>query len=214
MTTDAEAAGYMIAFGQGTPTSNKPYLGWNGGECCLFNDSSTVDDVQFTRQALKIIRSVVAVDESRTYAMGWSNGGFMVERLLCETGSLFAGIAADASAVGILPGGQAGLAYCDAVFGRNYTNYFHIHVSADIRIYTRALLPCAGAATRSPAPFTSVVSRLLGHGRHRCTVDGLCGQLHRLHARRPLRTRRPRTLGTATRLFSHFPSNVQRWHIQ
>ena len=135
MTTDAEAAGYLIAFTQGTPTTTGPtVLGWNGGECCLFNDSSTVDDVEYTRVALSMIQSAANIESSRTYAMGWSNGGFMVERLLCETGSLFAGIAADASAVGILPGGQKGLAYCDAVFGANYTNYFHIHGTADTAV--------------------------------------------------------------------------------
>ena len=128
MTTDAEAAGYLIAFGQGTPTTTGPtILGWNGGECCLFNDSTTVDDVEFTRVALSMVQSAAHIDSTRQYAMGWSNGGFMVERIACETGSLFAGIAADASAVGILPGGQAGLAYCDKVFGANYTNYIHFH---------------------------------------------------------------------------------------
>ena len=132
MTTDAEAAGYLIAFGQGTPTSTGPtVLGWNGGECCLFNESTIVDDVEFTRVALSMVQSAANVDSTRLYAIGWSNGAFLVERILCETGSLFAGIAADAGAVGVLPGGQAGLAYCDAVFGANTTNYFHIHGNAD-----------------------------------------------------------------------------------
>ena len=130
MTVDAEAAGYLIAFPQGTPATTG-YLGWNGGECCLFNDSTTVDDVEFTRVALATVRKAVNVDDTATYAIGWSNGGFMVERLACVMSDVFAGIAADASAVGVLPGGQAGLAWCDGVFGANYTNYFHIHGTAD-----------------------------------------------------------------------------------
>ena len=154
MTTDAEAAGYLIAFGQGTLTTVADYLGWNGGECCLFNDSSTVDDVEYARMALSMVQSAANIDPTRQYAMGWSNGAFMVERLLCETGSLFAGIAADAGAVGILPGGQAGLAYCDAVFGTNTTNYFHIHGTADTAI------PWTGYADNSTGFLHAVPSAL------------------------------------------------------
>ena len=125
-TTDAEAAGYVIAFPQGTLSSGN-LLGWNGGVCCLFNDSSIVDDVEFTRQAVRIIQSAVNVDPSRIYTSGWSNGGYMSERLACEAGELFAGVCADASAVGISPGGMAGLASCDRTFGKKRLNYLHFH---------------------------------------------------------------------------------------
>ena len=77
MTVDAEAAGYLIAFGQGTPSSSG-FLSWDGGRCCKGYNSTMVkvDDVQYTRTALKMIDSAVKVAEGRRYAMGWSNGGF------------------------------------------------------------------------------------------------------------------------------------------
>ena len=111
-TDDAEAAGYLIAFGQGTRSSTGNVLGWNGGVCCLFNATWIVDDVQFAREAVKMVQAAVNVDPTRIYSTGWSNGGYMSERLACEAGELFAGICADASAVGIWPGGLAGLASC------------------------------------------------------------------------------------------------------
>ena len=139
-TVDAEAAGYLIAFGQGTLSSNN-LLGWNGGVCCLFNATSIVDDVEFTRTALRIIHSAVRVDPSRVYTTGWSNGGYMSERLACEAGELFAGVCADASAVGILPGGLAGLASCDKSFGNKRLNYLHFHVRATHKQHQPRPLP-------------------------------------------------------------------------
>ena len=55
----------------------------------------------------------------------------MSECLGCEASDLFAGVAADASAVGILPGGQAGFASCDRSFGRSRLNYLHFHGTGD-----------------------------------------------------------------------------------
>ena len=76
-TDDAEAAGYLIAFGQGTKSSTGNVLGWNGGVCCLFNASSIVDDVQFARIAVSLVQAAVNVDSTRIYTTGWSNGGYM-----------------------------------------------------------------------------------------------------------------------------------------
>ena len=97
----------------------------------MYNTSSTVDDVQFTREALQLVMKTVNVDAARVYAMGWSNGGFMTERLMCETPELWAGICADASAVGILPGGREGQRSCDRSFGSSRVNYLHFHGTAD-----------------------------------------------------------------------------------
>ena len=159
MTTDAEAAGYIMAFPQGTLSSGN-LLGWNGGVCCLFNTSTIVDDVEFTRQALKIIQSAVNVDPSRIYTSGWSNGGYMSERLACEAGELFAGVCADASAVGILPGGLAGLASCDRSFGNKRINYLHFHVrlSTAILVYIpRCACHSLLSLTLSTSPFAAVL---------------------------------------------------------
>ena len=83
MTTDADAAGYVIAFGQGTPSS-AGYLSWDAGRCCKGYNSTMVrvDDVTYTRTAIKMIESMVKIDPARRYVMGWSNGGMMTERLV------------------------------------------------------------------------------------------------------------------------------------
>ena len=130
MTLDAERAGYFLILGQGTFASTGQ-RGWNGGVCCLFNQSTIVDDVQFARTALQLVQAAANIDKQRVYTTGWSNGGFMSERLGCEAADIFAGVAADASAVGILPGGKAGLASCDRSFGTSAINYLHFHGTAD-----------------------------------------------------------------------------------
>jgi len=129
MTVDAERAGYLMIFGQGTP--GPAGLAWEAGICCVYNASTIVDDVAYTRDALKIAQSMVNVDPQRVYTMGWSNGGYMSERLACQAPELFAGVAADASAVGIRPGGREGLASCDRSFGEHRLNYLHFHGTAD-----------------------------------------------------------------------------------
>ena len=135
MTADAEQAGYIMAFPQGTVSPTTRLRGWNAGVCCLFLNASSppVDDVAFTLEALHLLQQAVRIDPSRTYTMGWSNGGYMSERLACETNRTFAAIAADASAVGIAPGGEAGLASCDRSFaeGGGRQNVLLLHGTAD-----------------------------------------------------------------------------------
>lgn len=136
MMADADRAGYLMAFGQGTRSSQNE-LGWNGGVCCLFaNGTGTVvDDVAYTRTALAMIKAIANVDSRRVYAMGFSNGGFMAERLACEASELWAGIAANAGAVGIEPGGQEGLAKCDKSYGQHAVSILLLHGAADVVIF-------------------------------------------------------------------------------
>ena len=171
MTTDAEAAGYLIAFPQGTPSSSN-LLGWNGGVCCLFNTSTIVDDVEFTRVALKMIQSAANVDSSRVYTSGWSNGGYMSERLACEAGELFAGVCADASAVGILPGGLAGLASCDRSFGKKRINYLHFHGTAD------SAVPWTGSFTSNGTNVTPSTLRDISRWTRRLDCSAMSEQTY------------------------------------
>ena len=120
MTGDAEKNGFILAFPRGTVSPTTNLRGWSAGVCCLFlNSSSTyVDDVEFTREALGLIEQAVHIDPRRRHTMGWSNGGYMSERLACEVPRLWAAVAADASAVGIGIGGETGLDFCDRAYGR------------------------------------------------------------------------------------------------
>ena len=61
---------------------------------------SQVDDVGFVSALIDHLTQIRAVDSRRIYAMGVSNGGFLVQRLACESSSR---IAAFASVVATLP---------------------------------------------------------------------------------------------------------------
>lgn len=93
-----------------------------------------VDDVQYTRAAIKMIESMVKLDPARRYAMGWSNGGFMAERLACEAHDLFSGICADASSVVIGDTADGGQHQCDTSFGKAHLDYIHFSGSADTAV--------------------------------------------------------------------------------
>jgi polyhydroxybutyrate depolymerase len=129
MTDAADRQQYILALPHGTPSTESQAIGWNGGRCCLFPNGSQpeVDDVAFTAAMLKTIQQAFNVDAERVYAMGWSNGGYMTERLGCEAPQLFAGIAADASAVIIGDNNRTGLQLCDRHYRNASLNYLHFH---------------------------------------------------------------------------------------
>lgn len=135
MTDDAEIAGYIIAFGQGT-YSGEGYLSWDAGRCCKRYNSSMmkVDDIQYTRAMITMTESAVNIDSNRRYALGWSNGGFMSEMLACQAADLFAGIVADASAVVIGPDAQTGQDMCDTSFGSASLNLFYLKGTSDTAV--------------------------------------------------------------------------------
>jgi polyhydroxybutyrate depolymerase len=132
LTDDAETNGYIIAFGQGTPTAEADHVfAWNGGTCCLFNTTIPVDDVAYARLVVSLTSERVAIARNRVYAMGWSNGGYMSERLGCEASDIFAGVAVSGSSVVIGTGYEDGLARCDAAFKNGKIDYIHFHATLD-----------------------------------------------------------------------------------
>ena len=151
MTDAADRQQYILALPHGTPSTESGSIGWNGGRCCLFPNGSQpeVDDVAFTAAMLKLIQQSFSVDAERVYAMGWSNGGFMSERLGCEAAPLFAGIAADASAVIIGENNRTGLQLCDRHFRNNSINYLHYHGLNDPVVPWSAPLLDAAIRTQS-----------------------------------------------------------------
>ena len=131
LTDVAERMGWLLALPHGTPAMPEPhYVGWNAGSCCIFNETSIVDDVMFTRLAVRAVESAVLVDARRRYAMGWSNGAMMSERLACEASDEFSGVAADEGSVVLsFKGVEYSLQMCDDVFGSKRIDYLHFHVS-------------------------------------------------------------------------------------
>jgi polyhydroxybutyrate depolymerase len=63
---------------------------WNSGICC---GNAGVDDVGFIRAVVAAVSAELAIDPSRVYATGLSNGGAMTQRLACDAADLFAAFA-------------------------------------------------------------------------------------------------------------------------
>ncbi len=71
--------------------------GWNvDGQCCGVAPGLGIDDVGFVTAAVLDVSRSVAIDPTRRYAAGMSNGGMLAYRLACDT-TLFAGIGAVAA---------------------------------------------------------------------------------------------------------------------
>jgi polyhydroxybutyrate depolymerase len=91
----ADRAGFVVVYpkGSGTP------LSFNGLGCCGSAFDESVDDVAFTDAMLDMLERELCIDRSRVYVTGFSNGGFMAQRLACERADRFA---AAASVAGLL----------------------------------------------------------------------------------------------------------------
>ena len=71
---------------------------WNATDACCAFDETQVDDVAYLTAVVEDMKKRYRVDEKRIFVMGYSNGGYMTHRLLCEKSRLFAGGASLAGA--------------------------------------------------------------------------------------------------------------------
>ena len=94
---DANPQGYAVVYVTGAPAPNAlgSAFGWNSGISAEGND-----DVGFLRALAQHLQKEYSFDEKRTYAVGFSNGAFMVHRLAMEAGDIFS---ACVSAAGLMP---------------------------------------------------------------------------------------------------------------
>lgn len=66
---------------------------WNAGTCCGIAHDQRVDDVAFLSNVVAQVRTLPEVDPSRISVAGFSNGGRMAYRLVCEQPQLVAAVA-------------------------------------------------------------------------------------------------------------------------
>jgi polyhydroxybutyrate depolymerase len=97
MTADADDAGYIVVYPEGTGFVQS----WNGGACCGTAASSDTDDVQFASDLIDELGRRLCVDPDRIYSTGMSNGGFLSHRLGCELSDRIAAIAPVAGVIGV-----------------------------------------------------------------------------------------------------------------
>lgn len=81
--TLADTEGFVAVYPNGTQVPPR----WNDD-----GDVTIANDVQFTQDLVTKLDSDLCIDESRVYAVGWSNGGGMAQRVGCELSDTFAGI--------------------------------------------------------------------------------------------------------------------------
>jgi len=86
----ADNEGLLVVYPQGTSFP----LRWNSSTA--FTDSD-VDDIQFIADLVDEVSNIMAVDPSRIYVDGMSNGGSMANRVACE-------LAGKVAAVGVVTG--------------------------------------------------------------------------------------------------------------
>jgi len=102
MNAKADEAGFIAVYPNGTgPLGDERLLTWNAGNCCGYALENNVDDVGFIRQLIAELEKNLAVDTTRIYAAGMSNGGMMNYRLACELADKIAAIAPVAGAMGM-----------------------------------------------------------------------------------------------------------------
>ena len=108
----ADSAKFVVAYPDGIGQA------WNGHGCCGLPASENIDDVGFITAMVGQISAATAIDKSRVYATGMSNGGIMSYTLACNTG-IFAAIGPDSAT------------QLDACAAPHPTSVIHIHGTAD-----------------------------------------------------------------------------------
>jgi polyhydroxybutyrate depolymerase len=91
--TVADREGLLVAYPDGTGPLGRRLLTWNAGGCCGRAMRDQIDDVAFVRSLIENVSTLVAVDRTRVYATGHSNGAMMSYRVAAEAPDLLAAIA-------------------------------------------------------------------------------------------------------------------------
>jgi polyhydroxybutyrate depolymerase len=95
----ADRHGFIVAYPDGI--GRTPMLTFNAGYCCGYAARLKTDDVGFTRKMIEVLPQRYAIDPSRIYATGFSNGGMMCYRLACELSDKIAAIAPVSGPLGV-----------------------------------------------------------------------------------------------------------------
>ncbi len=108
----ADSAKFIVAYPDGVGRA------WNGHGCCGRPGRENIDDVGFITAMVGQISAALAIDKSRVYATGMSNGGIMSYALACNSG-IFAAIGPDSAT------------QLDGCAAPHPTSVIHIHGTAD-----------------------------------------------------------------------------------
>ncbi len=91
----SERYGFIAVFPNGYSANRRGlFATWNAGACCGDARDRNSDDVGFIAAVIARLKRQAAIDDTRVYAMGMSNGGLMAYRLACKRPDLIRGIMA------------------------------------------------------------------------------------------------------------------------
>lgn len=103
MTVEAIIRGFILLKPDGTvmPKGTKGEDGvniggnqfWNATDACCDFAKTRVDDAGYILALVDKMKKLYSIDPARVYVVGHSNGGFMANRLACDDGKQFAGMA-------------------------------------------------------------------------------------------------------------------------
>lgn len=82
LAAEAGLKNFVAAFGVGLDKS------WNAEICCGASAASDTDDVAYLRTMILTVEDQYPVDRSKVFLLGYSNGGMMAYRMLCESPEL------------------------------------------------------------------------------------------------------------------------------
>jgi len=83
---EADKSGFLVAY----PSARGE--NWAEGCDCVRADLDGIDDLDFVDDLITKMSEDYQVDESRVFAVGYSQGGLFTQRLACERSDVFAGI--------------------------------------------------------------------------------------------------------------------------
>jgi len=82
------------------PKNENQKVGWNAGFCCGSGWINDVDDVGYILALAESIKNEYNLDPTNTYVTGFSNGGFMTQRLAAEHPDKFSAVAVGSGSIG------------------------------------------------------------------------------------------------------------------
>jgi len=100
--TVASRAGFLLLAPDGTLDGGGRRF-WNASDVCCDFERRQVDDVAYLRRLIGETRARVSVDGDRIYVVGFSNGGFMAQRLACTDAPTLAAVVSIAGAYPLGP---------------------------------------------------------------------------------------------------------------
>lgn len=83
---------FILVLPDGWGSESGSQNSWNAGRCCAPATNNSIDDLTFVRTIVDSISKRYAIDSTRVWSVGFSNGGMMAYRLACEMSETFTAI--------------------------------------------------------------------------------------------------------------------------